>query len=136
MLRINLLLLLAARWLYRSMFQQLGGEPRDARQLTHQLAEGNLSRSIQPQAGTEHSLIGELARLQQLSTLSSRLDQLFSEKATGISAPWSSFFDSVNALSSNAAGSAGRSSKSTESSPRVRATAACPVRSSNSPTSR
>ena len=53
---------------------------------------------------------GELARLQQLSTLSSRLDQLFSEKATGISAPWSTFFDSVNALSSNAAGSADRES--------------------------
>ena len=53
---------------------------------------------------------GELARLQQLSTLSSRLDQLFSEKATSISAPWSSFFDSVNALSSNAAGSADRES--------------------------
>ena len=53
---------------------------------------------------------GELARLQQLSTLSSRLDQLFSEKATAISAPWSSFFDSVNALSSNAAGSADRES--------------------------
>ena len=53
---------------------------------------------------------GELVRLQQLSTLSSRLDQLFSEKATGISAPWSSFFDSVNALSSNAAGSADRES--------------------------
>ncbi|NCT70328.1 MAG: flagellar hook-associated protein FlgK [Xanthomonadaceae bacterium] len=53
---------------------------------------------------------GELARLQQLSTLSTRMDQLFSEKATGISAPWSSFFDSVNALSSNAAGSADRES--------------------------
>ena len=53
---------------------------------------------------------GELSRLQQLSTLSTRLDQLFSEKATGISAPWSSFFDSVNALSSNAAGSADRES--------------------------
>ena len=79
-----LLLLLAARWLYRSMFQQLGGEPRDARQLTHQLAEGNLSRSIQPQAGTEHSLIGELARLQQqwhavvsqMSTCSAGLGQV------------------------------------------------------------
>ncbi|MBL8257275.1 MAG: flagellar hook-associated protein FlgK [Pseudoxanthomonas mexicana] len=53
---------------------------------------------------------GELARLQQLSTLSTRMDQLFSEKATGIAAPWSSFFDSVNALSSNAAGSADRGS--------------------------
>lgn len=53
---------------------------------------------------------GELSRLQQLSVLSSRLDQLFSEKATGISAPWSSFFDSISALSSNAAGSADRES--------------------------
>lgn len=53
---------------------------------------------------------GELSRLQQLSVLSTRLDQLFSEKATGISAPWSSFFDSVSALSSNAAGSADRES--------------------------
>lgn len=53
---------------------------------------------------------GELSRLQQLSVMSTRLDQLFSEKATGISAPWSSFFDSVNALSSNAAGSADRES--------------------------
>ena len=83
-LGVALLLLLAARWLYRSMFQQLGGEPRDARQLTHQLAEGNLSRSIQPQAGTEHSLIGELARLQQqwhavvsqMSTCSTGLGQV------------------------------------------------------------
>ena len=79
-----LLLLLAARWLSRRMVQQLGGEPRDARQLTHQLAEGNLSRSIQPQAGTEHSLIGELARLQQqwhavvsqMSTCSTGLGQV------------------------------------------------------------
>ena len=53
---------------------------------------------------------GELSRLQQLSVLSTRLDQVFSEKATGISAPWSSFFDSVSALSSNAAGSADRES--------------------------
>jgi len=53
---------------------------------------------------------GELSRLQQLSVLSTRLDQLFSEKATGISAPWSSFFDSVSALSSNSAGSADRES--------------------------
>lgn len=53
---------------------------------------------------------GELSRLQQLSVLSSRMDALFSEKATGIGAPWSSFFDSVSALSSNAAGSADRQS--------------------------
>ncbi|MEL1266248.1 flagellar hook-associated protein FlgK [Pseudoxanthomonas putridarboris] len=53
---------------------------------------------------------GELSRLQQLSVLSNRMDSLFSEKATGISAPWSSFFDAVSALSSNAAGSADRES--------------------------
>jgi flagellar hook-associated protein 1 FlgK len=53
---------------------------------------------------------GELSRLQQLSVLSSRMDSLFSEKATGISAPWSSFFDAASALSSNAAGSADRES--------------------------
>ncbi len=53
---------------------------------------------------------GELSRLQQLSVLSTRIDQLLSEKATGISTPWSGFFDSVNALSSNAAGSADRES--------------------------
>lgn len=51
---------------------------------------------------------GELSRLQQLSVLSSRMDTLFSEAATGISAPWSGFFDSVSALSSNAASSAER----------------------------
>lgn len=53
---------------------------------------------------------GELSRLQQLSVLSNRMDSLFSEKATGIGAPWSSFFDAVSALSSNAAGSADRES--------------------------
>lgn len=53
---------------------------------------------------------GELSRLQQMSVLSSRVDSLFSEKATGISAPWSGFFDSVSALSSNSAASADRES--------------------------
>jgi len=51
---------------------------------------------------------GELSRLQQLSTLSNRVDNLFSEKATGIAQPWSNFFDSVSALSSNAASAADR----------------------------
>ncbi len=51
---------------------------------------------------------GELNRLQQLSVMSNRLDSLFSEKSTGIAAPWSSFFDSVSALSSAAAGAADR----------------------------
>ncbi len=53
---------------------------------------------------------GELNRLQQLSVLSNRLDTLFSEKSTGIAAPWSSFFDSVSALSSAASGAADRQS--------------------------
>lgn len=51
---------------------------------------------------------GELSRLQQLSSLSNRVDSLFSEKATGISQSWSGFFDSVSALSSNAASAAER----------------------------
>lgn len=53
---------------------------------------------------------GELTRLQQMSVMSNRLDSMFSEKATGIAAPWSSFFDSVSALSSSAAGAADRQS--------------------------
>ncbi|HVK52822.1 MAG TPA: flagellar hook-associated protein FlgK [Pseudoxanthomonas sp.] len=53
---------------------------------------------------------GELYRLQQLSVSSSRLDSMFSDKATGISAPWSAFFDSVSGLSSSAAGAADRQS--------------------------
>jgi len=51
---------------------------------------------------------GELARLQQLSSLSNRVDKLFSDTATNVSGMWSSFFDSVSALSSNAAGTAER----------------------------
>ncbi|MDH5822752.1 flagellar hook-associated protein FlgK [Luteimonas sp. RD2P54] len=51
---------------------------------------------------------GELARLQQISGLSNRLDSLVSDTATGISGMWSNFFDSVSALSSNAASSAER----------------------------
>ena len=51
---------------------------------------------------------GELARLQQLSGLSNRVDKLFSDNATNIAGMWSSFFDSVSALSSNAAGTAER----------------------------
>lgn len=53
---------------------------------------------------------GELARLQQLSALTSRLDALFSDSATNLAGAWSNFFDSVSALSSNAAGTAERES--------------------------
>ena len=51
---------------------------------------------------------GELSRLQQMTVLTGRTDSLFSDKATGITAPWSGFFDSVSALSSSAASSADR----------------------------
>jgi len=51
---------------------------------------------------------GELSRLQQLSTLSNRVDALLSDRATGLTSSWSSFFDAVGALSSNAAGAAER----------------------------
>ncbi len=51
---------------------------------------------------------GELARLQQLSGLSNRVDALFSDTATNVAGLWSNFFDSVGALSSNAAGTAER----------------------------
>lgn len=51
---------------------------------------------------------GELARLQQLSGLSNRVDTLFSDTATNVAGLWSNFFDSVSALSANAAGTAER----------------------------
>ena len=51
---------------------------------------------------------GELARLQQLAGLSGRVDKLFSDPATGLSGAWSSFFDAVSALSSDASAAAGR----------------------------
>lgn len=51
---------------------------------------------------------GELSRLQQLSNLSNRVDSLFSDNATNVAGLWSNFFDSVSALSSNAAGTAER----------------------------
>ncbi|UNK43973.1 flagellar hook-associated protein FlgK [Luteimonas sp. S4-F44] len=53
---------------------------------------------------------GELARLQQLSTLTGRVDSLMSESATGIAGQWSNFFDAVSALSSKASASAERQS--------------------------
>ena len=51
---------------------------------------------------------GELSRLQQLSGLSSRVDAVFSDKATGLAGVWSNFFDAASGLSSNAASSAAR----------------------------
>ncbi len=74
-----------------------GVEVTDVRRMADSLATARLLDST-----------GELSRLQQLSTLSSRIDSLFSESATGISKPWSGFFDSVSALSSDAASAANR----------------------------
>lgn len=51
---------------------------------------------------------GELARLEQLATLSGRVDRLMSEPTTGIAGVWSNFFDSVSALSSSASAPAER----------------------------
>ncbi len=53
---------------------------------------------------------GELARLQQLSTMADRVDALFSDSATNLTGVWSNFFDAVNGLSANAAGTADRRS--------------------------
>src|SRR5690554_6247569 len=46
---------------------------------------------------------GELARLEQLSSLSNRIDSLMSDPATGIAGIWSGFFDAVSALSADPA---------------------------------
>jgi flagellar hook-associated protein 1 FlgK len=51
---------------------------------------------------------GELSRLTELSDLSSRVDKLFSDSATGLTSSWSSFFDAVSGLSSNASSAASR----------------------------
>ena len=51
---------------------------------------------------------GELARLQQLSSMSGRVNSLMSDPATGIAGLWSGFFDSVSALSANASAPAER----------------------------
>ena len=51
---------------------------------------------------------GELARLQQMSSMSGRVDLLFSDTATNLSGLWSKFFDSVTALSANSGGTAER----------------------------
>jgi len=51
---------------------------------------------------------GELSRLQQLSSMSDRVDGLFSDSATNVAGLWSNFFDAASALSSNASSSAER----------------------------
>lgn len=51
---------------------------------------------------------GELARLEQLASLSGRIDSLMSDSTTGVTGLWSNFFDSVSALSSSASAPAER----------------------------
>ena len=51
---------------------------------------------------------GELARLQQLASMTSRVDSLMSDPVTGIAGVWSTFFYAASGLSSNAAGAAER----------------------------
>jgi len=74
-----------------------GSQIVDIRRVADQLAISRLLDSS-----------GELSRLQQLSTMADRVDSLFSDTATNLSGMWSNFFDSVNGLSANAAGTADR----------------------------
>lgn len=69
----------------------------DVRRIADQLATSRLLDSG-----------GELARLQQLSSLASRVDSTLSDKATGLAGVWSNFFDAASGLSSNASSSAAR----------------------------
>jgi flagellar hook-associated protein 1 FlgK len=74
-----------------------GVQVADVRRIADQLATSRLLDSG-----------GELARLQQLSGMASRVDSLISDKATGLSGVWSNFFDATTGLSSNASSSAAR----------------------------
>jgi len=51
---------------------------------------------------------GELARLQQLSSLAGRVDKVFSDKATNVAGMWSGFFDAASALAADASSTAQR----------------------------
>ncbi len=74
-----------------------GSKITDVRRVADQLAISRLLDSS-----------GELARLQQLSGLADRVDELFSDSATNLTGIWSNFFDSVNSLSSSAPAPANR----------------------------
>ncbi len=50
----------------------------------------------------------EVGRLQQLNLLSDRLDRAFTDAGTNLAQPWSQFFDSMQAVSSNPSSSAAR----------------------------
>ena len=51
---------------------------------------------------------GELARLDKISTLSSQVDTMMSDKTTNLNSVWSNFFDSVSALTSTPTSSSAR----------------------------
>jgi flagellar hook-associated protein 1 FlgK len=51
---------------------------------------------------------GELARLDKISTLSSQVDTMMSDKTTNLNSVWSNFFDSVSALTSTPSSSSAR----------------------------
>jgi len=74
-----------------------GVQVADVRRIADQLANTRLLESG-----------GELARAQQLSGLASRVDSLFSDKATGLAGVWSNFFDATTGLTSNPASAAAR----------------------------
>lgn len=51
---------------------------------------------------------GELGRLEKLSQLASRIDSMFSGSSTGLSGPWSSFFDAAQGVAAEPASQAAR----------------------------
>lgn len=83
--------------LYGSNYTGNGTQITDIARVGDQLATSRLLDST-----------GELARLKQLSSLSNRVDTLFSDTATNIAGQWSSFFDATTGLSSNASATADR----------------------------
>ncbi len=52
---------------------------------------------------------GELGRLSQLSSIAGRIDKLVSDSATGLSAPWSAFFNATKGVSTDATSQVARS---------------------------
>ncbi|MDI9240853.1 flagellar hook-associated protein FlgK [Lysobacter sp. LF1] len=74
-----------------------GVQVADVRRVADQLATSRLLDSG-----------GELARLQQLSALSSRVDAAMSDSTTGLAGVWSNFFDATTGLASNASSAASR----------------------------
>ena len=90
--------------LSRSILRQLGGEPRDAANLAHEVAQGNLCASIQVRPGDTSSLMAQLKMMQD------NLVQLVSSVRYGaesVSATSSEIAIGNNDLSSRTEGQAG-----------------------------